>query len=265
MQLSIITINLNNASGLIKTINSVIAQKFTDYEYLIIDGGSTDNSLNILKEYSDNITSWISEPDTGIYNAMNKGILLSKGDYLLFLNSGDIMINSESLSLFFDSNGREDIIYGNLILKESNHQFIKYPYNPRLDFFDVWQTSLPHPATIIKKKVFEIVGKYNEDDKITSDWQLFMLALFKFNFNYRHIDKFISVFYTDGISNNPKYKKQADAERQKFMETYFPEIYNKRLFEYFFYIIKIKNKLTKKQVYWLDNQFLLRKLKIFFR
>ena len=87
MKLSIITVNRNNKDGLEKTIRSVIRQTSHDYEYIIIDGASTDGSPEIIRNYEENITYWISEPDTGIYNAMNKGIRKAQGDYCLFLNS----------------------------------------------------------------------------------------------------------------------------------------------------------------------------------
>ncbi|MDR2910496.1 MAG: glycosyltransferase [Bacteroidales bacterium] len=99
MKLSIITINLNNVAGLQKTIESVVKQTFTDYEYIVIDGGSTDGSADIIKQHANKITYWVSEPDKGIYNAMNKGIRVAKGEYCLFLNSGDWLINSNGNKL----------------------------------------------------------------------------------------------------------------------------------------------------------------------
>jgi len=95
MKLSIITINYNDKEGLRKTIESVLSQTWTDYEYLIIDGGSADGSLDVIREYEDKITYWISEKDNGIYNAMNKGIVKSKGAYLQFLNSGDYLVDNK--------------------------------------------------------------------------------------------------------------------------------------------------------------------------
>jgi glycosyltransferase involved in cell wall biosynthesis len=89
MKLSVITINYNNAIGLRKTIESVVNQTFRDYEYIIIDGGSTDGSVDVIKEYADKIDYWVSEPDKGIYNAMNKGVAAAHGEYTNFLNSGD--------------------------------------------------------------------------------------------------------------------------------------------------------------------------------
>ena len=88
-KVSVITISYNNAEGLRRTIESVVAQNYSDYEYIIIDGGSTDNSRQIIESYADHISYWVSEPDKGVYNAMNKGIAQATGEYLHFLNSGD--------------------------------------------------------------------------------------------------------------------------------------------------------------------------------
>jgi glycosyltransferase involved in cell wall biosynthesis len=114
---SIITINLNNAVGLELTIKSVISQVLDDYEYLIIDGGSQDDSLDIIKNYSTSNLFWLSEPDRGVYDAMNKGISKSRGSYLLFLNSGDSFLNENSLQILVDNSNGEDLIYGDLIVK----------------------------------------------------------------------------------------------------------------------------------------------------
>src|SRR5215213_3812369 len=96
-QFSIISINLNNAEGLQKTFDSVFNQTFTDFEYIIIDGGSSDGSEEIIKENADKFSYWVSEKDDGIYDAMNKGIAKATGDYLLFLNSGDHLLDSSIL------------------------------------------------------------------------------------------------------------------------------------------------------------------------
>ena len=91
--LSIITVNLNNCDGLQKTIDSVVGQTFTDYEWIVIDGGSMDGSRELIEQYADCLAYWCSEPDNGIYNAMNKGISRATGEWLLFLNSGDSLFN----------------------------------------------------------------------------------------------------------------------------------------------------------------------------
>src|SRR5512145_3080868 len=90
-RISIITVNLNNSIGLERTISSVVNQNFCDFEYIIIDGARTEGRLNVIKRYNERLKFWISEPDKGIYDAMNKGLLKATGDYLLFLNSGDFL------------------------------------------------------------------------------------------------------------------------------------------------------------------------------
>ena len=127
MKLSIITINRNNAQGLRKTIESVISQTFTDFEYLIIDGASTDGSTDVIKQYEDKITYWISEPDKGIYNAMNKGILKAVGAYCLFLNSGDALSKDSILSDVFNKEYNSDILCGYVSGKRNNENLILYP------------------------------------------------------------------------------------------------------------------------------------------
>ena len=112
-KISIISINYNDAIGLKKTIDSVRIQKYTDFEYIIIDGGSTDGSLELIKENEGRINYWISEADKGVYNAMNKGILAAKGEYLLFLNGGDWFSNTESLGFLANNTGDFDIVFGN--------------------------------------------------------------------------------------------------------------------------------------------------------
>ena len=97
MKLSIITINRNNAIGLEQTIKSVISLKYSNFEYIVIDGASTDNSIDIIRKYASSITFWISEPDKGIYNAMNKAVDFASGEYIFFLNSGDIFTDGCSL------------------------------------------------------------------------------------------------------------------------------------------------------------------------
>ena len=114
-QISIITINYNNASGLEKTIRSVVEQTYNEYEYIIIDGASSDKSKEVIQEYQRYIDFWCSEKDSGIYNAMNKGIQKASGEYLLFLNSGDVLNNSAVLADIHGFLSGEDFVYGDLV------------------------------------------------------------------------------------------------------------------------------------------------------
>ncbi len=115
-KISIITINFNDLVGLEKTFNSVVSQSNTDFEYIVIDGGSTDGSKEFLEQNSDKLAYWISEKDSGVYNAMNKGIKAAKGDYVMFLNSRDFLIDSTIIDkVVKDLDGSTAIYYGNLI------------------------------------------------------------------------------------------------------------------------------------------------------
>ena len=119
MKFSIITINLNNKAGLTKTIESVILQTYTDFEYIVIDGDSMDGSKAVIQQYQDKIDYWVSEPDTGIYQAMNKGIKVAQGEFLLFLNSGDCLVSDKILEAVAESimvPFRADIYSGDLYL-----------------------------------------------------------------------------------------------------------------------------------------------------
>ena len=110
MKLSIITINFNDREGLDKTIQSVINQAYKEFEYIVIDGASTDGSVDVIKKYADKLTHWVSEPDSGIYNAMNKGTQMASGEYCLYLNSGDFLAEDDVLERLFENDFNEDIV-----------------------------------------------------------------------------------------------------------------------------------------------------------
>jgi glycosyltransferase involved in cell wall biosynthesis len=198
-KLSIITINYNNLDGLKRTVESVINQTWKEFEYLIIDGGSTDGSAAYIESQSLNFYYSISEPDKGIYNAMNKGIAKATGGYLLFLNSGDHLYNDTVLEENYNQMLDYDLIYFNLEVIGKTKTFIKN-YPEKLSFSYFMKDTLPHPSTFIKSSLFGIVGLYDEDLKIVSDWKFFILALFKHNCSYLQIDTILSTYYLDGIS-----------------------------------------------------------------
>ncbi len=137
MKVSIITINYNNVAGLEKTINSVISNDLYDIEYIVIDGNSTDGSIDVIKKYESKINFWISKPDSGIYNAMNKGIRQATGQYILFVNSGDVIKKDCDLQSIISQITGEDIVYFDMEIADSisNTSYIKqYPNNPDFKF-----------------------------------------------------------------------------------------------------------------------------------
>jgi glycosyltransferase involved in cell wall biosynthesis len=221
--LSIITINLNNREGLRKTIESVIAQTFKKIQYIIIDGGSTDGSVDVIKEYADNINYWVSETDNGYANAHNKGIKQSTGDYLLFLNSGDYLSETTVLSDAFKYSFDEEIIYGDLYFETAGADFVlkEYPSKLTFDFFFSHNESLPHPSSFIKKSLFLKVGLYGEKLKIVNDWEFWMKAIFLHQATYKRIPVAISVFNTEGMSSQFQNQKLLKSERDEVFEKYF--------------------------------------------
>jgi glycosyltransferase involved in cell wall biosynthesis len=220
-KITVITINLNNAEGLRRTIDSVSKQRYAKIEYIIIDGGSTDGSLNVIKEYSDKIDYWISEKDKGIYDAMNKAISISSGYYLNFLNSGDHYSNPLSLEMLINKSANEDIIYGNILVVEKDTYWIKkYPLRLNFKYFKI--DTLPHPASLIKKVLFEKYGLYDTNLQVVADWKFFILSIIKNKASYAYLDKEIAHFYFDGISSNPKYKDLIQHERESTLIKYFP-------------------------------------------
>jgi glycosyltransferase involved in cell wall biosynthesis len=225
MKLSIITINRNNANGLKQTLKSVAEQTFEDFEHIVIDGASTDNSVDIIKNFS-HITYYVSEQDNGIYDAMNKGIRHAKGEYCLFLNSGDYLTASTTISEIFPSLNSEDIIYGDLITKNLKGK-IKRTIKPdkiTIDFFAI--DSLSHPSSFIKTALLKQLGFYRTDLQIVSDWAFFLEAIFKKGASYKHIPVFVSMFTLGGISTNPKNSKLDKKEREIVWKDLFPYIYN---------------------------------------
>lgn len=223
--LSIITINYNNLDGLKNTVESVINQTWQEFEYIVIDGGSTDGSTEYIKSQSDKIDYWVSESDKGIYNAMNKGIAKAKGEYLLFLNSGDHLFNNNVFENCNQFLAEKDLIYFNLNFVDGTESWIhKYP--ERLFFSYFILDTLPHPSTFIKRKLFDTTGLYNEDFKVVSDWKFFIESVCKHNCSYSRIDETLSTFYLDGISSKSENGKIIFDERQLVLQEGFSAFLN---------------------------------------
>jgi len=212
--ITIITINYNNKEGLENTIKSVITQKNSDYEYIIIDGGSTDGSVEVIKQYEDKITYWVSEPDNGIYNAMNKGVAQAQGEYLNFMNSGDCFYNKNVLAQiqpFLD----KDIVSGKNYYENGIHGFTK----KEISLLDLFKGTLPHQATFIKKELLETYP-FDETLKIVSDWKFFIESLIFGNATFKNIDTIVCLYDGNGISATQI--EQMYSEREIVYKQLFP-------------------------------------------
>lgn len=229
MKLSIITINRNNAEGLRKTIESVVSQTFTDFEYIIIDGASTDGSVDIIKEYADRITYWVSEPDTGIYNAMNKGILKANGEYLQFLNSGDWLCTKFVLSQVLENDYSEDMLIGNKYCADTTKRIpwhITIHHGNKKDNLvygmDLIFDSLPHQASFIKKNLFIKYGLYDESLQLVSDWKFTIDTIINHNITTRLFrDIYVCEFNAEGKSMNSS--GLLSKEINSVLKSYFPQ------------------------------------------
>lgn len=225
-KISIITINSNDSRGLRKTIESVINQTFSDFEYIVIDGDSSDGSKELLEIYKNKITYSISEPDSGIYNAMNKGIKIAKGEYLLFLNSGDSLLESSTLTKVANRlDGNAAIYYGDLVYfnkKKKKFEDWIFPNKLTLGFFV--ENSLPHQASFIKRTLFDSISLYNENLKIASDWEFFVIAICIERVPYKHIGIAVSEYDFSGISSNPENYELVYSEKKLTLDKYFPLI-----------------------------------------
>ena len=168
MTLSIITINYNNREGLQKTIESVVSQTWTDYEWIVIDGGSTDGSRELIERYQEYFAYWCSEHDRGVYHAMNKGVSKAKGEYLNFMNSGDCFYEAETLKEVFTQERKADILYGDWMENYSDKEVKRSIPQGEL-FNTLWYQNICHQAMFIKTTILKQKG-YDESMKMLADW-----------------------------------------------------------------------------------------------
>lgn len=230
MKLTIITINYNNKEGLQRTIDSVVCQSYRDFEWIIIDGGSTDGSKELIEQYQQFFSYWCSEPDKGVYNAMNKGILKAKGEYLLFLNSGDALYDKDVLQKVEEVHSNADIISGQVVRMDNNELFRQYRRNI---FMQLFIDTINHQGTFIKKSLFNNI-LYDENLKIVSDWKFWIDAIIRRNASIDIMDIIVAKQDVAGISSDLNIKGVAiqKEEREKVLNELFPPLLRKVLDDY---------------------------------
>jgi glycosyltransferase involved in cell wall biosynthesis len=259
MKLSIITINLNDADGLKKTIDSVISQTFKDFEYIVIDGGSTDGSSEIIKQNKTNINKSISEKDSGIYNAQNKGIRLAEGEYCLFLNSGDYLSDNKVLENFFAKAGNADILYGDMMIDNGKEKYLgKHPEIITFEF--LIRTTLWHPVSFIRRELFNRFGMYDESLKITSDYDFFLRTIMCEKVSTQYIPLAVTVFNTFGIGSSKSFDETHQKERSIIQQRYFDQ----RVIDAARELSALKRSRSFLFAEWLNNHSVLRKSALLF-
>lgn len=234
VQLSIITVNYNNVEGLRNTIDSVVQNKLqcNVFEYIVIDGGSSDGSLEAIREKKQFIDYWISEKDEGIYNAMNKGVRCSNGKYCLFLNSGDVLFRNNVIKRILPLlESEDDYISGREIMNRNGHPYV-FHIPPRTvcpHFFR--KNSLRHQATFIKRTTL-IDIPYDEKYKLVSDWKHSSEVLAVGHGSYKRINIIVDVCEREGATFQNREKGKV--EREEVFTSLFPTIpYQLNKFEKF--------------------------------
>lgn len=219
MKFSVITINYNNAAGLGHTIDSVISQTCIDFEFIVIDGGSTDSSIDIINSNAAKIDFWLSEKDSGIYNAMNKGINHANGDYCVFMNSGDCFFCDTVLETIIKSDSDADIIVGKVAIDEKGSIISPPPSSGKLTFYHLYSGAIPHQGAFIRTSLLRKYP-YDETLKITADWKFFVQSLVFDNCSISFLDEYVAKYNLDGVSSsNPELMRH---EKEQVMSSMFP-------------------------------------------
>lgn len=249
MKLSIITINRNNAAGLEKTMQSVAAQTYKEFEYIIVDGASTDGGVEVIKTFESKFghLKWVSEPDSGIYNAMNKGIRMASGDYIQILNSGDSLAKEDVTERMLTALGETDapsILYGNMVkcFPDGYRLVDKSFAGQEITMLGMYTGTLNHDPAYIRRDLFDKYGYYDESLKIVSDWKWYLQAIILGDEKPKYVDMDVTLFDMTGISETSKELDQT--ERKQVLEQLFPEAVLKDYERYAFPIEQI-NRLQR--------------------
>ena len=227
-KVSIITVVYNDKKGMEKTIKSVISQICKNYEYIVIDGNSTDGTVDIIKKFSNHINYWISETDKGIYDAMNKGAKRATGEYLYFLNAGDYFCDSKVLEYLQEiiKNTKADLINGKVVKLYSNYKTFSKPVINKLKF----GVMPPHQGAFVKKSVFKKLDGFNQKYKSSGDFDFFCRFYIK-GFTYKMVNRNIADMIPNGMSSN---KSISVNETYKVIKVHFGFFYG-----YIYYINKM--------------------------
>ena len=226
IKISVITVCKNVENTISKCINSVLEQDYNDIEYIIIDGVSTDRTLDIIRQNEEGIDILISEPDTGIYDAMNKGIKNSTGEYIIFLNADDYFISSVTISNIIkliqtDPQREIDIFYAKVLILNLFDNKGHIWKASEVSNYSLYRSSIPHPSTVYSKNAFKKCGLFDISYRIAGDYEWVVRAYIKHKLVFKSSDKVISVFLKGGISTDKANKSIGKLEKDKVRNKYY--------------------------------------------
>lgn len=240
-KITIITVNRNNASGLERTILSVASQTYENIEYIVVDGASTDASREVILRYQETISDWSGEPDSGIYHAMNKGIDLAKGDYVLFVNSGDELIHDAVIDRVvrrIEDNEYPDVVHGDVLVLSLKGEPSRIKRIESPNKFFLYFDSFHHQAMLYKRSVFLDHGTYNEDLRVYADHEYTLRVLYRQGLSIVYIPEMICLFWHgegassssgNAVSNADERKQLQRAYFSRFDRIWLPFLYHLRL------------------------------------
>jgi glycosyltransferase involved in cell wall biosynthesis len=246
-KIAIITINYNDAKGLERTILSVVNQDLKDFDFIVIDGNSTDGSQDVIQKHQQHLTYWVSEKDTGIYNAMNKGIKAANANYLLFMNSGDTLINDATILRTCSQNLIEDIVAFDCFLERDNQVVGRRTHIEKPTLFYVYKNGFKHQSTFIKKSLFDDLGLYNENYKIASDYEFWIRCFILPTTTAKSYSIPIAVFQLGGISQNSDWLSEHHLIEKQYLSNLMDDFKN------FEQLLPYKNSRIIKAVIRLQN------------
>jgi glycosyltransferase involved in cell wall biosynthesis len=243
---SVITVCLNNISGIEKTVQSVFKQNYSKIEYIIIDGGSTDGTVEVIRRYQSRVKFWVSEKDLGISDGFNKGFGKANGDYIAFLNSGDYYLDEHSIENLVNSADGFEVIYGGIHYQRSYKPEV-YPKGVTDESYWV-RGSIPHQSAITSRKVFDKIGTFKLSLKYCMDYELFYRA-YEAGFKFRAIPLLICSVSCEGVSTI-SWKAQLDEfkkiQKERGASSFSVEFYYfKRFVKMLIYYTLVRLKLLK--------------------
>jgi glycosyltransferase involved in cell wall biosynthesis len=199
-RVSIITVVYNGARHLEQCILAIAEQTYANIEYIVVDGGSTDGSVEIIRQNESRIDKWTSEKDAGLYDAMNKGVAMVTDPeaYVLFANADDHLHSPDAVSRVIELSDGEDLVYGKMILTDGE---ISGVAGREVGYRDLAQQTLCHPATFVRRKIFDRIGKFDTSYRIAADYD-FIVRAFRSGISTRFVDVIVSTMRMGGVSDD---------------------------------------------------------------